>query len=92
MPYYAQHAVVLYSGHNPRSLQSEVPLCVTLHVGVGVCHGCNQHVKQDDNHDKQEDEVQQHTKPPAWAKTRPSMCVALLNGWWYVGTVEGAEQ
>ena len=81
MPYNAQHVVVLYSGHNPCSCQGEVPLRFTLHVGVGVRHGCNQQVKQDDDHDKQEDEVQQHTKPPAWAKTRTSICRALLEVW-----------
>ena len=73
IPYNAQHAVVFYSGHNPCPCQGEVPLCVTLDVGVGVSHGRNQHVKQDHDHNEQEDEVQQDTQPPAdRGQARPS--------------------
>ena len=84
---------MFHSGHNPCSCQGEVSLCVTLHIGVGGCHGRNQHVQQDHNHNEQEDEVQRDSKPPADSKESKTItCVALLEGWWPWCTVELTQQ
>ena len=55
---------MFHSGHNPSSVDGQRPLGIQLHIGIGVAHLSNEQVQQYHNHQEEECQVDDHTKPP----------------------------